>query len=221
MSRYSKALSPSLRDYVQKVGVREHKVLTELRRHTKRLRGGGMQISPEQGALLQMIVRLIQAKRAIEVGTFTGYSTLAVALALPKDGKVTACDVSKPWTDIARRYWRKAGVADKIELRLGPGQATLDGLLASGEAGHYDFAFIDADKTGYDGYYEAALKLLRPGGVIAIDNLLWGGSVVDPKKNDADTRAIRRINAKIQRDNRIDMVLVPVGDGCTLARKRG
>lgn len=220
MSRNTKKLPPALLDYVRSVGLREHPVLARLRRHTKRLKGGGMQISPEQGALMQMLIRLLRAKRTLEVGVFTGYSSLAVALALPEDGKIVACDVSKAWTDIARRHWRLAGVERKIDLRLGPAQATLDALIEQGEAGRYDFAFVDADKEGYDAYYESCLALLRPGGVIAIDNVLWGGSVVDPKKNDPDTRAIRRINAKIRKDKRVDPVLVPIGDGCTLVRKR-
>ena len=164
-----------------------------------------MQIAPEQGALLQMLVRLIGARRCIEVGTFTGYSSLAVALALPDDGRIVACDVSEEWTQVARRYWAEAGIAGKIDLRLAPAAATLDSLIAGGAAGSIDFAFIDADKTGYDAYYERLLQLLRPGGLIVFDNVLWGGSVADPTDRSADTEALRALNAKLATDQRIDL----------------
>ncbi len=179
-----------------------------------------MQIGPDQGALLALLVRLIGAKRTIEIGTFTGYSALAVAQALPKDGKVIACDINEEWTSIARRYWREAGLAGRIELRIGPAVETLKSLLAAGGAGSFDFAFIDADKSGYDAYYELCLELLRPNGLIAVDNVLWSGAVVNPKKRDADTDALRAINLKIRDDARVDSVLLTVGDGLTLARKR-
>jgi caffeoyl-CoA O-methyltransferase len=179
-----------------------------------------MQIGPEQGQFMALLVELIGARRTLEVGTFTGYSALAVALALPPEGRVTACDVSEEYTRVARRYWAKAAVEHKIELKLGPALDTLGGLLAAGAAGSFDFAFIDADKNNYDGYYEQALQLLRPGGLIAIDNVLWGGDVVNPEKRDPDTTAIRALNEKLNADERVSISLLPIGDGLTLARKR-
>jgi len=179
-----------------------------------------MQIAPEQGQLMGMLVRLMSARRCIEVGVFTGYSSLAVALALPEDGELLACDISEEWTAIARRYWRKAKVADKVNLVLGPALKTLDAELDAGKAGTFDFAFIDADKTNYAGYFERCLKLLRPGGLIAVDNTLWSGRVADPKVRDADTRALRAFNAKVAVDERVDLCLVPIADGLTLCRKR-
>ncbi|MEO5843311.1 MAG: class I SAM-dependent methyltransferase, partial [Caldimonas sp.] len=180
----------------------------------------GMQISPEQGQFMALLVKLLGARRALEVGVFTGYSALTVALALPADGTLLACDISDEYTRIGRSYWQQAGVADKIDLQLGPALATLDARLAAGEAGRYDFAFIDADKTGYDAYYERCLQLLRPGGMIAIDNTLWGGKVARPAGGDADTAALQALNAKLHGDERIDLSLLPIGDGLTLARKR-
>ena len=168
---------------------------------------------------MALLVKLIAAKRTIEIGVFTGYSALTVALALPPEGRVLACDISEEYTAVARRYWQKAGVVDKIDLRIAPALATLDGALAAGEAGHYDFAFIDADKTGYDAYYERCLRLLRVGGLIAIDNVLWNGDVAT-KSRDADTLALQALNDKIVRDDRVDMTMLPIGDGVTLARKR-
>ncbi len=179
-----------------------------------------MQIGPDQGALLALLVQLIGAKRTLEIGTFTGYSALAVAQALPKDGKVIACDVNKEWTAIGQRYWKEAGVADRIELRLGPAVDTLKSLLASNGAGSFDFAFIDADKSSYDAYYELCLQLIRQNGLIAVDNVLWSGAVVNDKKHDRDTDALRALNLKIRDDARVDSVLLTVGDGLTLARKR-
>ena len=207
-------------DYLRANGVREAPVLARLRAETAKLPMSMMQIAPEQGALLQMLVRLIGARRCIEVGTFTGYSSLAVALALPDDGRITACDVSEEWTQIARRYWSEAGIAGKIDLRLAPAGETLDALIAGGGTGAFDFAFIDADKTGYDAYYERLLQLLRPGGLIVFDNVLWGGSVADPADRSADTEALRALNAKLATDQRIDLCMVPVGDGFSLCRKR-
>jgi O-methyltransferase len=174
-----------------------------------------MQITPEQGQFMQLLVRMLGARRCIEIGTFTGYSSLAVALALPPGGKIICCDLSEEWTSMARRYWKKAGVEKKIDLRIGPALETLRTLK-----GRFDFAFIDADKTGYARYFEHCLRLLRKGGLIAIDNTLWGGSVIDTRNRSADTRAIRAFNRKLHRDRRVDLSLVPIGDGLTLALKR-
>lgn len=212
--------SDELAEYLRTVGVREPQVLAELRAETLGMPGAGMQISQEQGALMANLVRLTGTRKALEVGTFTGYSSTAVALALPADGTLIACDVSEEWTSIARRYWEKAGVAGKIELNLRPATETLDKLIEAGEAGSFDFAFIDADKTNYDAYYERALVLVRSGGLIAIDNVLWGGSVVDDSRQDEDTKAIRALNTKLREDERIDLSMLPVGDGLTLAVKR-
>jgi predicted O-methyltransferase YrrM len=214
-------LTDALVGYLAGHAVREHPVLAECRAETQALGGVAvMQIGPEQGGFMAMLARLIGAKRVLEIGVFTGYSALAVALALPEDGRIIACDVSEEWTSRAKRYWAKAGQAQKIELRLGPAVATLDALLAAGESGRFDLAFIDADKTSYDDYYERALKLLRPGGLILIDNVLWSGAVADPKEASPDTMSLRRLNTKIKADERVDMVLVPVGDGVMMARKR-
>jgi caffeoyl-CoA O-methyltransferase len=213
-------LSDALQAYVSEHGVREHPVLAELRAATDGMPHAGMQIGPDQGAFMAMLVRLLGARRTIEIGTFTGYSALAVALALPPDGKVVACDISEEWTSMARRYWEKAGVASKIDLRLGRATKTLDEMIAAGEAGGYDFAFIDADKSAYLDYYERCLRLLRPGGLVAVDNTLWNGAVIDPADTTEDTKAIRAFNDAVYRDERVDVSLVMVGDGVTLARKR-
>jgi len=212
--------SDELAGYLRTTGVREPAVLAELREETAGLPAAMMQISAEQGALMANLVRILGASKTLEVGTFTGYSSLAVALALPEDGKVIACDVSKEWTDIARRFWKKAGVAARIELNLAPAVETLDRLIAEGGENSFDFAFIDADKSNYDSYYERALILVRPRGAIAVDNVLWGGSVVDGSRQDEDTRAIRALNEKIHGDERVDLSMLPVGDGLTLAVKR-
>jgi caffeoyl-CoA O-methyltransferase len=213
-------LTDRLYEYLLRVSLREPPILAELRTETAKLPGAGMQIGPEQGQFMALLIELIGARRTLEVGTFTGYSALAVALALPPEGRVTACDVSEEYTRVARRYWAKAAVEHKIELKLGPALDTLGGLLAAGAAGSFDFAFIDADKNNYDGYYEQALQLLRPGGLIAIDNVLWGGDVVNPEKHDPDTTAIRALNEKLKADERVSISLLPIGDGLTLARKR-
>jgi predicted O-methyltransferase YrrM len=213
-------LDDRLQRYVVAHGARETAVQRELRRITGRMQRASMQIGAEQGALLQLLVRLGGARRCLEIGTFTGYSALAVALALPARGRLVCCDLSAQWTAIARRYWRRAGVARKIELRLGPALATLDALLRAGQAGRFDFAFIDADKENYAAYYERCLALVRRGGLIAADNTLWGGSVVDARDKSADARAIRAFNRRLVRDRRVHMCLVPVGDGMTLALKR-
>jgi caffeoyl-CoA O-methyltransferase len=209
-----------LYDYLIAHSVRDLPVLAELRAETAKHPKAGMQISPEQGQFMALLVELIGAKRTIEVGTFTGYSALVVALALPAEGRVIACDVSEEFTAMARRYWAKAGVANKIDLRLAPANETLDKLLAAGEAGRFDFAFIDADKENYVGYYERCLKLVRAGGLIAVDNVLWGGKVADPAVDDKDTRAIRALNDQLKSDKRVSLSMVPIGDGLTLARKR-
>ena len=221
MSRRTLTLDDRLHDYVLAHN-REHPELAKLREATASHPRAGMQISPEQGALLQMLVRLINARRTIEVGVFTGYSALAVALALPPDGRILACDVSDEYTRVGRPYWERAGVAGKIDLVLEPALHTLDARLATGEAGHYDFAFIDADKSNYDGYYERCLKLLRIGGLIAFDNVLWSGRVAGPvdAAADPDTAALQRLNSKLKGDERVDLALLPIGDGLTLARKR-
>ena len=220
VTRRSIELTDELADYLVEVSVREPDVLRRLREETAGLPDPEMQIGPEQGQLMALLVELIGARRAIEIGTFTGYSALVVALALPEDGRLIACDVSEEWTAIARRYWEEAGVAHKIDLRLAPALQTLDELLDEGSAGTFDFAFIDADKEGYDAYYERCLALLRPGGLIAVDNTLWSGRVADPAVDDADTGAIRAFNDKLKGDARVSLSLVPIGDGLTLARKR-
>jgi predicted O-methyltransferase YrrM len=213
-------LPDDIERYVGDVISKETPVQQRLRAETAKSPMAGMQIGPDQGALLALLVRLIGAKRTIEIGTFTGYSALAVAQALPKDGKVIACDVSKEWTSIGQRYWKEAGVADRIDLRLAPAVETLKGLLSGGGAGSFDFAFIDADKSNYDAYYELCLQLVRVNGLIAVDNVLWSGAVLNDKKRDADTDALRALNLKIRDDARVDSVLLTVGDGLTLARKR-
>lgn len=213
-------LTESLQSYVDGHCAPEHPVLAELRRATAGMPHAQMQIGPDQGALLALLAKLLGARRTIEVGVFTGYSSLAVALALPADGKVVACDISEEWTSMARRYWEKAGVAAKIDLRLGRATKTLDALLEAGEAGRYDFAFIDADKASYLAYYERCLKLLRAGGLVAVDNTLWSGAVIDAKDRSEDTEAIRAFNDAVHRDERVDVALLTVGDGVTLARKR-
>ncbi len=208
-----------LHAYLLAHSVREHPAQTGLREATRSQPHAGMQIGPEQAQFMALLVRSIGARRAIEVGVFTGYSALAVALALPDDGYLLACDVSDEYTRVGLPFWRQAGVAQKIDLRLGAGLDTLDARLAAGAAGSFDFAFIDANKASYDAYYERCLSLLRPGGLIAIDNVLWGGAVALPA-TDADTMALQQLNAKLHRDARIDLSMVPIGDGLTLARKR-
>jgi predicted O-methyltransferase YrrM len=207
-------------EYLLEHSLREHPALAKLRAETASHPKVNMQIAPEQAQFMQMLVRLSGARRAIEVGVFTGYSSLAVMLAMPEDGRLLALDVSPVYTSVAKRHWQEAGVADRVELVIGPAKATLDARLAAGEAGQYDFAFIDADKTGYREYYEQLLKLLRPGGLIAVDNTLWHGEVANPRNREADTVAIREFNDLLHQDPRIDLSLLPVGDGLTLARKR-
>ena len=221
MSRRTLVLNDRLYDYVLDVSLREHPELAALREATRTHPRAGMQISPEQGQLMALLVRLADARRTIEIGVFTGYSALAVALALPADGHVLACDISEEFTAIGRPYWERAGVAKKIELVIAPAVQTLDARLAAGAAGSYDFAFIDADKAGYAAYYERCLALLRTGGLIAIDNVLWSGRVAEPAAaGDADTAALQALNRQLHGDERVDLSLLPVGDGLTLARKR-
>ena len=206
-------------EYLLAQSLREVPAQAALREATRTHPHAGMQISPDQGQFMALLVKLMGARRTIEVGTFTGYSALTVALALPEDGRVLACDVSDEYTKVGRPFWQQAGVAHKIELVIAPALQTLDARLAAGEAGAYDFAFIDADKANYDRYYERCLTLLRPGGLIALDNMLWSGAVAHPAKT-ADTAALQQLNAKLHRDERVDLTLLTVGDGLTLARKR-
>ena len=212
-------VTEDLIDYITKVGAREHPALRRCREETAKLPMSQMQIGPDQGAVMALLAQLINAKRYLEIGTFTGYSALSVALALPPDGKAVCCDISKEYTDRAREYWKQADVASKIDLRLGPALDTLNAMIAAKEP-LFDFAFIDADKPNYGGYYERVLKLLRPGGLIALDNMLWSGAVADLTVNDADTTALRSLNRKIHEDGRVDMALAAIGDGVMLARKR-
>lgn len=222
MSSRTIQVTDHLYEYMPSVSSREPELLARLRAETAERTGGRarMQISPEQGQFMRLLIRLLGARRALEVGVFTGYSSLSVAMALPEDGRLVACDVSEEWTSIARPYWEEAGVAHKIDLRIAPALETLESLVGSGEAGTYDFAFIDADKGNYAGYYERALALLRPGGLIAVDNTLWSGRVADESDQDADTVAIREFNRKLHGDDRVDLSMLPMGDGLTLARKR-
>jgi predicted O-methyltransferase YrrM len=220
MSNRSIGLKAPLYDYLLAASLREHPVLARLRAETAAHPKSNMQIAPEQGQFMALLVRLIGAMRCIEVGVFTGYSSLSVALAMPPTGRLVACEISDEYAAIAQRYWAEAGMAGKIDLKLAPALDTLDTLLAEGGAGSYDFAFVDADKGGYVDYFERLLGLLRPGGLIAVDNTLWNGDVADPDNNEPDTEAIRAFNESLRNDERIDLSLVPIGDGLTLARKR-
>lgn len=213
-------LPAKLYEYLTSVSVREPAVLGRLRVETEALPMGGMQSPPEHGQFLALLVQLMGARRTLEVGVFTGYSSLAVALALPNDGRIVACDVSEEYTSVARRYWKEAGVDHMIDLHIKPALETLQELIAQRQHSRFDFAFIDADKANYDGYYEYALELIRPGGLIAIDNVLWHGRVIDPDANDADTLAIRALNKKLLVDSRINLSMVPISDGLTLCYKR-
>ena len=208
-------IAPRITDYVVALGTRETAVQRRLRAVTSRIPMGMMQIGPDQGALMQVLVRLIGARRCLEIGTFTGYSSLALALALPASGKVVCLDMSEEWTAVARRFWKKARVSKKITLHLGPALESLKTLK-----GPFDFVFIDADKRNYRNYYERCLRLTRKGGLLAIDNTLWHGRVLDKRDPSADTRAIRDFNRRLKKDRRVDIALVPIGDGLTLAVKR-
>jgi predicted O-methyltransferase YrrM len=216
----SSFLSDDVRRYLVDSAGPDSELLQELRAETQKTEHAGMQIGRDQGRFLALLVELLGANKAIEVGVFTGYSSLCIATAMPKQGRLIACDVSEEWTAIARRYWQRAGVAQRIELRLAPAIATLDQLIATEPSESFDFCFIDADKQNYDGYYERCLELMRPGGLIAVDNALWGGSVAHADDQRPDTLAIRALNAKVLADERVTASLVPVGDGVLLARKR-
>ena len=220
MRRKTIGLDDALYDYVVATTLRDDDILARLREETATLEWGRMQIAPEQGQFMAMLTRLVQARKAIEVGVFTGYSGLSVARALPEDGRLVACDVSEEWTALGRRFWAEAGVAHKIDLRLAPAAQTLQGLIDGGESGTWDFAFIDADKSNYPVYYEQVLTLLRPGGLVVVDNTLWSGRVTDETDQSDDTIAIRRLNDTVRDDPRVSMSLVPIGDGALLARKR-
>ena len=220
MSSETLGLSDSLRTYLIDHGVREHASLKRLRERTASHEWAVMQISPEQGQFMQMLVKLTGAKRCIEVGTFTGYSALAVALAMPDDGYLLACDINDDYTRIGRPFWDEAGVASKIDLQLAPALETLDRAIADGLAETFDFAFIDADKPNYPSYFEKCLTLVRPGGIVAIDNVLWSGDVINPDNDEPSTLGIREVNRLVRDDDRVDISMLPVGDGLTLARKR-
>jgi predicted O-methyltransferase YrrM len=219
MANKTLSLSNALHTYLVEHSVREPEILQRLRAETAKDSMAMMQISPEQGQFMQLLVRLMGAKNCLEIGVFTGYSSLAVALVLPAGGRIVACDISEKWTAIARKYWIEAGVAAKIDLKIAPALSTLDELIASGKAGSFDFAFIDADKINYLNYYERALTLVRDGGLIAVDNTLWGGQVIDKKSKSADTLVIRQFNDYLKSDSRVHLSLLPIGDGVTLALK--
>jgi predicted O-methyltransferase YrrM len=220
MSTRSIGLDERLYAYLLEASLRDTPLLARLRAETAALPMARMQISPEQGQFLALLVELTGARRLLEIGSFTGYSALCMAGALPEDGRLLCCDMSEEWTDIARRYWAEGGVADRIELRLAPALQTLDALLEGGEAGRFDFAFLDADKEHYPQYYERCLELLRPGGLLAVDNTLWSGSVADPGNTEETTEAIRALNLRARDDERVSLSLLPVGDGLSLIRKR-
>lgn len=220
MSNATLGLPDELHAYLLDVGVREPDLLRQLRAETAAMPEHDMQIAPEQGALMALLVELTGARRCLEVGTFTGYSSLSVALAMPADGRLVCCDLSREWTDVARRYWAQAGVAEKIELRLGPALDTLDGMVAEGLAGTFDFAFLDADKDNYPAYADRLLTLLRRGGLMAIDNVFWGGEVAQPEVDNVSVRGIRELNRMLSSDERVSLSMVPIADGLTLARKR-
>jgi len=220
MSNRTLVLDDILYQYLLEHSVRESSLLRELRERTLKHEIARMQIAPEQGQFMALLVELLAPRKIIEIGTFTGYSALCMALAMPPDGKLICCDLSEEWTAVGRSYWQRAGVSDRIELRIAPALETLDELTQSGSAGSFDLAFIDADKTNYASYYERCLDLLRPGGLLMFDNTLWRGSVADPSNQDADTLALRALNKALHEDERVSISLVPIGDGLTLARKR-
>ncbi|MEG3934691.1 class I SAM-dependent methyltransferase [Microcoleus sp. T3_B1] len=220
MTNSTLGLEHKLYDYLLSISLREPDILASLREETAKHPMGMMQIAPEQGQFMELMVQLMGATKTLEIGVFTGYSSLCVALALPPNGQIIACDVSEEYTTIARRYWEAAGVANKISLQLGPAINTLDKLIAEGQAGTFDFAFIDADKENYEAYFERSLQLVRNGGLIVIDNVLWSGRVADPQVQDESTLAIRSFNDKLRNDPRVTLSVVPIADGLTLALKR-
>jgi predicted O-methyltransferase YrrM len=220
MSNTTHGLSEALQEYVGRVGVREPEVLRRLRDETAKLPQHGMQIAPEQGMLLALLVELMGARQCLEIGTFTGYSSTVVALALPPDGRLVCLDVSEEWTATARKAWREAGVAERVELRLGPAVESLDAMLAEGATGTFDFAFVDAAKDEYPAYYERVYELLRPGGLVAFDNVFLRGRVADPAADDDAVRAVRALNERLATDERVSIAVVPIADGVTLVRKR-
>jgi len=219
MANRTVQINDELYDYLVQTSLREPEILKRLRTETAKLDMSVMQIAPEQGQFMSLLVKMIGARRIIEVGVFTGYSSLCMAMSLPENGKIIACDINREWTDIAQRYWQEAGQSGKFDLKLGPAKETLKNLLDSGESGSFDFAFIDADKQNYRDYYELCLQLIRPGGLIAIDNVLWGGAVADSADNSEETVAIRQLNDLIRDDERVDISLVSIGDGLMLARR--
>jgi predicted O-methyltransferase YrrM len=219
MSRYQGLIDPAVLDYVLKNGIREPDILGRLRQEIASHPKVNFQVPPEEGQFLRVLTRMIGARRVIEIGVFTGYSSTAIALALPPDGTIIACDISDEYTKVARRYWAEAGVAHKIDLRIAPAKETLDSLIASGQSGCFDLAFIDADKSGYPGYYEQCLTLVRSGGVIVLDNMLYSGRVLNPAPGDADSAAIAEMNRFIHADDRVEAMLLPLADGLTLAVK--
>ncbi|HET7814804.1 MAG TPA: class I SAM-dependent methyltransferase [Candidatus Baltobacteraceae bacterium] len=220
MSNRSSFLPDHINEYVLRTTLREDPILRELRDVTDKHPRAGMLSGADQVQFLQLLVRLIGAKRCIEVGVFTGYTSLAIAMAMPDEGRIVSCDISDEFTSIGKPFWKRAGVESKIDLRLAPATETLDALIANGESGTYDFAYIDADKSGYDAYYERLLQLLRPNGLIGIDNVLWSGEVAEESNHDEDTAALRALNLKIGKDERVDEVLLTIGDGLTIVRKR-
>ncbi|MHC8508500.1 MAG: class I SAM-dependent methyltransferase [Rhodospirillales bacterium] len=220
MSNRSLKLDGGLYEYLLSVSLQEPAVMRNLRAVTAQMPASAMQIAPEQGQFMALLARLINARSCLEIGVFTGYSALAVARALPEDGRLIACDISDEYTRVGRPFWEEAGVAERIHLRLGPAQETLDALIKAGEAGAFDFAFIDADKAGYPAYVDRCCELVRPGGLIIIDNVLWSGAVIDDTDNSEDTKAIRALNAALVKDERFDLSMIPVGDGLTLLRRR-
>jgi predicted O-methyltransferase YrrM len=220
MSSRTLAMTDAIHAFMLEAALREAPILAELRRETAGLPMADMQIAPEQGQFAAFLAELIGVRRYLEIGTFTGYSALAVTLAMPADGRAVCLDKSEEWTSVARKFWQRAGVADRIALKLGLARDTLEAMLAAGESGRYDLAFIDADKVNYDAYYECCLQLVRPGGVVALDNMLWSGAVADAAKQDEDTVALRALNRKIRDDGRVACSLVPVGDGLMLCRRR-
>ena len=220
MTGKSTFLDQKIQDYIQRTTLREEPLLRELREETARMPNARMQIGPEQGQFMRLLAKASGARSYLEIGGFTGYSALSMALALPEDGQIVACDVSEEYTTVARRYWERAGVAGRIDLRLGPALDSLDRMLERGERDRFDMAFVDADKANVEGYYERALSLLRRSGLLLVDNVLWGGDVADPGIDDEDTHALRAITRKAQEDERVDLSLVPICDGILIARKR-